>query len=424
MTAKNESLNTRPHLCAGFLLAVLVCSAVVAQQPKSGLDLAVPVGNRPFQARVTAIDKDWNVVFDLAGSRRVLRAADLVHWGAYQDSCDGTQILLTNGSLLMAEVLDIADDRLTVYGDPWGQTRLPLSLVRGVIFNPPVAPFERDRLHDKIASATGGEDRLLLENGDEVTGVVAAVREPSGADPDDTMCISISTEGREVDISVDRTAAVVFNPALIDAPKTRGFHCLLGFRDGSLLVVENTESDDAFVRFSLPGSIELEADSETVWGELALLRPFGERVTYLSDLQPLGYKHVTFLARRWSFRADRNVLDGRLRNAGRVFAKGLGMHSTSRLAYDLAGRYREFQAELALDDGAGLGGSVAFRVLLPDSSGMWAQAYASPIVRGSAEPIPATVDVTGVRRMALIVDSAERGDVLDYANWLNARLIK
>jgi len=401
-----------------------MCSAAVAQQLRHDVNLAVPVDDEPFRAQLASIDKDWNVVLDAAGSRRVLHAADLVHWGAYRDSYDGTQILLTSGSLVLAEVLDIADDHLTVYGDLWGHTRLPLSFVHGVIFNPPVAPFERDRLHDKILSATGGEDRLLLENGDVVTGVVTALREPSNIDPDDTLSISVSTKGRDVNISVDRTAAMVFNPALLDTPKARGLHSLLGFRDGSLLVVEKIDSDDAFLRFSLPGSIDLKADRETIWGDITLLRPFGERVTYLSDLESIGYKHVPLLERQWSFLVDRNVLDGRLRSAGYVYAKGLGMHSTSRLAYDLGGRYRRFQAELALDDRAGLGGSVSFRVLLPSASGKWDQVYASPVVRGSAEPIPVSIDVTGVRRMALIVDSAERGDVLDYANWLNARLIK
>jgi hypothetical protein len=424
MAAKDELLNTRSHWWVGSLLAVFVCSAVVAQQPRHDIDSAVPVDDEPFRARLTAIDKDWNVIFDVAGSRRVLRAADLVHWGAYRDSYNDTQILLTNGSLLMAEVLGIADDRLTVYGDLWGQTHLPLSLVHGVIFNPPVASFQRDRLHDRILSATGGEDRLLLENGDVVTGVVTALDEPSNSNPDKTPSISVSTQGRDVDIPVDRTAAVVFNPALMDTPKARGFHCLLGFRDGSLLVVEKIDADNAFQRFSLPGSIQLEADPETIWGDVTLLRPFGDRVTYLSDLEPIGYKHVPLLERRWAFRMNRNVLNGRLRSAGYVYAKGLGMHSTSRLAFDLDGRCRKFQAELALDDRAGLGGSVAFRVLVPDSSGKWNQVYQSPIVRGSAEPIPVSVDITGARRMALIVDSAERGDVLDYANWLNARLIK
>jgi hypothetical protein len=108
-----------------------------------------------------------------------------------------------------------------------------------------------------------------------------------------------------------------------------------------------------------------------------------------------------------------------------VWTKGLGIHSTSQVAYDLGGRYRRFQAELALDDQAGVRGSVTCRVVFQDAQGQWQRAFESPVVRGSQEkPLPISVDVSGVKRMALIVDFADRGDVLDHANWLNARLIR
>jgi len=269
-------------------------------------------------------------------------------------------------------------------------------------------------------------DQLLLENGDVVSGSVKGLREASDIEPNEFPAVLISTEGRDAEIPIDKIAAVVFNPALVETPRSRRRPVLMGFRDGSLAVVEEIAQDGGFVRFRLPGRVELEADPETIWTELTLLRPFGQRVTYLSDVKSIGYKHVPFLDTRWPFRADRNVLGGRLRSAGCVYAKGLGMHTTSRLAYDLGEEYRRFQAEIALDDHAGVGGSVVFRVFLAEANGTWNRepAYASPIVRGSDKPIPISVDVAGATRMALIVEFAERGDTLDYANWLNARLIK
>ena len=33
------------------------------------------------------------------------------------------------------------------------------------------------------------------------------------------------------------------------------------------------------------------------------------------------------------------------------------------------------------------------------------------------------VDVSGVKRLRLVVDFADRGDELDYADWLEARLV-
>jgi beta-galactosidase len=133
---------------------------------------------------------------------------------------------------------------------------------------------------------------------------------------------------------------------------------------------------------------------------------------------------VPFLETEWPLAPDRSVAGGRLRARGAIHDKGLGMHSTARAAYDLNGRYRRFAAQLAIDDAAGLGGSVTFRVFLDDAAGGWKQAYESPVIRGGAPPVPLSLDVTSARRLALIVDFADRGDTLDHADWLDARLVR
>jgi hypothetical protein len=103
------------------------------------------------------------------------------------------------------------------------------------------------------------------------------------------------------------------------------------------------------------------------------------------------------------------------------------MHSTSRVTYDLDGRDRTFLAELALDQQCGVGGSVTFQVFLQrrldGSPEPWTVAYESPIVRGGQKPLAISLDVSHATRLALIVGFADRGDQLDYANWLNARLL-
>ena len=106
-----------------------------------------------------------------------------------------------------------------------------------------------------------------------------------------------------------------------------------------------------------------------------------------------------------------------------MFPKGLGMHTTSRLAYDVAG-FRRFEAEIALDESTGRRGSVVFKVLLQDSAGAWNPAYESPVIRGGEAPTPIAVELKGAARLALIVEFADRGDELDHANWLQARLLK
>jgi hypothetical protein len=99
------------------------------------------------------------------------------------------------------------------------------------------------------------------------------------------------------------------------------------------------------------------------------------------------------------------------------------MHSAARLTYRLDGKYRRFEAAAAIDDSAARRGSVTFGVyLLRDDK--WEEAYKSGIVRGGEAPQSISVDVSGAQGLTLMVDYAERGDELDHADWLDARLIE
>jgi hypothetical protein len=62
--------------------------------------------------------------------------------------------------------------------------------------------------------------------------------------------------------------------------------------------------------------------------------------------------------------------------------------------------------------------------LLETAPSEWTPAYESPILRGGDPPLPISVDLKGAKRMALIVDFADRGDECDWANWLQSRLTK
>ena len=95
------------------------------------------------------------------------------------------------------------------------------------------------------------------------------------------------------------------------------------------------------------------------------------------------------------------------------------MHSAARLTYRLDKRYRAFEAAVALDDQVGTGGSVICAVYVDDKL-----AWKSEVIRGGAAPVPVKVDLSGAKRLSLIVEFAERGDELDRVDWLNARLIE
>jgi alpha-galactosidase len=140
------------------------------------------------------------------------------------------------------------------------------------------------------------------------------------------------------------------------------------------------------------------------------------RVTYLSDLRPSGHRHIPFLDQKWDYRLDRNVLGGQLRAGGRLAAKGVGQHSTSLVSWHVPAGALRFAAQVGLDDAAAGGGSVVFRVFLDGK-----EAASSGIVRGGEPPREMTVELHAAKTISLVVDFADRGDVLDRADWLEAR---
>ena len=52
------------------------------------------------------------------------------------------------------------------------------------------------------------------------------------------------------------------------------------------------------------------------------------------------------------------------------------------------------------------------------------QVYDSGEMTSAVDPKPIAVPLKGAKRLELIVDYAKRGDVQDYADWADARLIR
>jgi hypothetical protein len=223
-------------------------------------------------------------------------------------------------------------------------------------------------------------------------------------------------------IPIERIAAAIFNPSLVETPQPRGLRAWIGLEDDGLLLVEQVRSQSGMTILTLPGGLRLQTDDEGFRGSVQLVQPLGGKATYLSDLPPLSYRHIPYLTLEWDYALDRNVLGGRLRVRGQVFVKGLGMHSASRIAYRLDGKAARFRAQLAVDDAAGRDGSVIFRVYTAGADGQFQPAYESRVIRGGEPPTPISVNIAAAKAIALIVEHADRGDMQDYADWIDARV--
>ncbi|HTN74241.1 MAG TPA: NPCBM/NEW2 domain-containing protein [Pirellulaceae bacterium] len=374
-------------------------------------------------SKLIGITADGGITLEVSGKATAYPPEKLVQWGQFVEPQRGPLVVLADGSWLVAELIGLNADYCRVDSRLLGILALPRSLVRGVIFRWPVERAARDRLIDRLLERTTGPDLLLLANGDELSGQATAHKFDAEKNEDHLLFTATGVKEASA-LPLTKLTALAFDGALVDAIPTRGKQLLVGLRDGSQLVVTSASERANRVELTLACGWKMRIIQADLSDDIVAWQPLGHGVRYLSDLTTTGYKQIPFLTVAWPYHNDRSDLGGRLRAGGARYSKGLGMHSSSRLAYELDGDYRQFAAEIALDDAAGERGSVIFRVFTNRGDATWQAAYESPVVRGGDAPRSITVDLAGVKRIALIVDFAERGDEQDHADWLNARLLK
>ncbi|MEX0819232.1 MAG: NPCBM/NEW2 domain-containing protein [Pirellulaceae bacterium] len=413
------------RICRLLAIALIISASVGNGDERRSLPLLV-VDGKTVPATIEELTPEWGIAVRVDGQTRRIEPSEYVLWGAYSDDDRSSQILLTDDSVLVGDLIRIEAESVTIASLQWGELQLDRRMVRAFLMLPKADPLERDRQWQTLRELEAA-DRVLLRSGDAIEGrlLPTTEQENGGLFGLISLGIELPNNGESTSIGIEEIQALTFH-APMSVSKSEG---LLGFRDGSLVAVSTlTRPQPRVTQIGTAAGASLRLRNDELRESLTFIQPQHGRITYLSDLPALGYKSLPFLKLEWPLGVGANTLGGRLRSAGNIAFKGLGMHSTSRVAYNLDGKYQSFQAEVALDDHAGRQGSVVYRVLVERDNGsgerQWSVAFTSPILRGGDPPLPITIDVTSATRMALVVEMADRADTRDYANWLNARLVK
>lgn len=424
---KTRGMWVRVLLALLFSLGLMICEGRAFAQSR-GHVFVTSCGERG-QGRFKEIDAEGRIVLEVGGHTRVFSAGELVRWGQWRERGQGVAVLLSDRSLLRVEDLRLVDDGIEIPESPtsiWQQARWSREVVKAIVYQWPAAALDRDRLAARLWAAPARREEVWLEGGDRIEGVLrieeAAEADVSNGETREERWI-VRTRAGDVPIARERVVAVSL-PTAVDANPPTQSTMWLALRDGSSIHVRALARREDRVEVTLVSGATLTASAEELWRELRGIQPLTDRMRYVSDLTPVGYKHVPYLSQAWDWRRDQSVVGGFLRTGDVLYRKGLGMHSSARLAYDVPEACEWFCAELAIDERAGQRGSVVFRVYADGGDGQWRGVFESQVVRGGETPIPVRLDIRGVKRLALIVDFADQGDELDYADWLDARLVR
>lgn len=437
-------------------LATLTATLFLSLEARAATPPLVVAGEKPAQARLVAVDRSWQLTFavdrppaadagkapvkDPAGKDavpptdpRTLAAADLVFWGELSEALPrrAQLLILAEGGRLAGEITAADQDHVTVDSLLFGEVKIPRRRVELVLVRPPSDSAVRQSLVRDLLEPPVEEDQLVLENGDRLAGRWLGTADEKGEDGE-RQVYRVATPAGPLSIPTTRVRGVRLAPAKTPAPAAAGLRALVGFRDGSRLVVSAMELSAKGLSLDpydpLTKSPPWKAMDGKAAGAVTFVQPLGGKVEYLSDRTPDSYKHAPFLGREYPYHRDKSAEGTPLVVKQRTYLKGLGMRSAGILVYGIEPGVKRFEAELGVDDlalsmgaggefAAGLG-SVEFRVLVDGVE------KARATLRGGQPPTSVGVDLAGAKKLTLYVGFADRGDVLDFADWLNARLIK
>ncbi len=221
--------------------------------------------------------------------------------------------------------------------------------------------------------------------------------------------------------AVRRAKATVDGPSIVVAWEGEGALAYRIYRNGEL--VDQTAANRFVDHLRHQGTYRYEVSAVGWQGESArvaagqLVRaplPKGKaRDAWLDALTPVSQQQDC-----GSLQRSLSVDGHPIRIGGKTYAHGLGTHATSHIHYALDNRYRQFEAEVGVDDEKDGGGTVVFQVVADGK-----KVFDSGVMRGRQPAKKVSLSLDGVEELLLIVTDAGDGINSDHADWADARLI-
>ncbi len=322
-----------------------------------------------------------------------------------------SQVFFSNGDRLSGKILGLVGQRLRLQAQigTAQEMAVPLTAVSVLWLTAPDATEDLVLVQRRLAAETRTRDRVLLRNGDAVEGTLTGL---------DDKRLRIETSSRqEMPVDLGKVAAVALNTELVRSLRPKGVYGHLVLANGCRLSLASAQANRQF----LTGKTLFGTAVEVPLEQIVALDLRQGRAVYLSDLKPRRYEHLPYLGVRWPYVPDGSVAGRELHLGGSTYDKGIGMHSESRLTYDLARTYRWFEALVGLDDDTGRAGNVEVEVLV---DGKVQDLGWGPELRAPMGPRAVRVGVAGARELMLVVKFGRHGDVHDHVDWVDARLLK
>jgi hypothetical protein len=362
---------------------------ILSMEEKDGA-LVLRTGARKLKCRDVKTIRFHPLGADRSGGR----------WRFYLSSRDRIRAKLVGGDA----------DKVEVDSPSLGRVGLKLEKLRGIVLGEPAVAraFERD-----ILPIRNELDRVYLRAGGLAEGVIEEVA---------AGWVRLNSKSLgAIKIPYKKIASVLLSELGVPEERGKSLQARTYLLDGSIVEGKVLAYENEILKLRTDFARELVVPSK----EIRILFFHNGRFVYLSDLKPVEVVESSFLIDHvYPYRKDQNVMGGPLELDGKRYLKGLGVHSRCELVYALGGEYRTFRSVIGIDDSAkekrDVEPSVVFRVYV-DGKPFFKNGIS---MEGGDRGRFIEVDVTGARKMRLIVDFHDNFEILGRADWADAHLIR
>ena len=407
------------HLHISAILFVLLISPSVQSQQLHLTDKTV--SNVTLKAVTT--DSKFSFEATTDNGEQTLGArdwSDFVSWGSIAVVRSPHLVVLTDGSRIAATQIHTTKESLRIESEVFEAVELPWTKVKAVVLQLPRRLEDRDRLIFEVGDhdPENKEDLLIMSDGSRVLGRVLFV--------DDGM-IQIRLGTLPVIIERKRIRAVAFGRETIESLLQSR---VVGTRDGSVVRCKRLEADAETLQIETGQEQRLTTLAPLLNGDpsgaeyICFIQSARNNIVWLDTIAPSHFRHIPLLGLNWGFHINRSVKGLRLRaRTGDSYLRGIGMHPTSVIQFELPPGSFDFVTEVAMDHSAARRGSVSVHILLSDNGEDWDEVYTSDIIHGNDAELSIRIPVSGRKHISLVVNHANDGDVLDHLNWLRPHIV-
>lgn len=260
-----------------------------------------------------------------------------------------------------------------------------------------------------IIPAQRREDVITLDNGDALRGLISDVANGS---------IVVTTDSGESKAPLASVKQVDFASTAGKAPAALT-EFRVRFDDGSSVVAQSLKLASDKIELSI-GKTALEPIDAS---HVAAVEQVNGPVSWLSSRQPAEDLYAPYYGkpRTGAARMNRswNGIDP-IRIGTEAFAHGIGVHSYSKLSWNLDGKYTTLRTRFAIESKeASDKADVTVRILLDGKT-----AYEQTHVRGGTLWPIVLVDLKDARQLSLEVDFGDNLDTQDRLDWIDCALLK